>query len=81
MVSFAADQAATARALGYDGDVSAMNMEHDPLHGALTHFLGVPSYSLAVARGEALTDRQRALAEIEEEAVMACQKLRQMHRI
>lgn len=71
----------TARELGYGEDIAAMDLEHDPLHGALCHFLGVPSYSLKDARGEPMTDWQKALAGIEEQAVLACQKLRQMHRI
>lgn len=74
------NQAETARSLGYGNDVEAMNRDHDQLHGWLTMALGVPSWSLALARGEPMTIRQRKLAELEEQAVMACQRLRQMAR-
>jgi hypothetical protein len=74
-------QKETAVELGYGGDVQAMNMDHDALHGALCHFLDIPSYSLADGRGERLSSKQKQLAELEEQAVMACQKLRQMHRV
>jgi hypothetical protein len=80
MSDFAAQQQETARRLGYGEDVAAMNLHHDPLHGALCHFLGVPSYALKQARGEPLSEREQALADMEEEAVMASQRLRQMHR-
>jgi len=71
----------TARDLGYGEDVATMDLEHDALHGALCHFLAVPSYSLKDARGETMTDWQKALADLEEVAVLACQKLRQMHKV
>jgi hypothetical protein len=81
MTPLALDQARTAEHLGYGPDIDQMNMEHDPLHGALCHFLGISSYALAQARGERLTDQQQMLANAEESAVLACQKLRQMHRV
>lgn len=77
---FSTTQRATAERLGYGNDVDAMNMVHDALHGALCHFLSIPSYALKQARGEALTEVEQALADIEEEAVMATQRLQQMHR-
>lgn len=74
-------KAETARWMGYGDNVAAMDMEHDSLHGALCHFLGVASYALKDARGENMTDRERELASYEEDAVLAVQRLRQMHRV
>jgi hypothetical protein len=66
-------QAATARRLGYGGDVEAMCRDHDPLHAVLTDFLGLGrSYSLAFAAG-VLPPEQKRLADLEEAAVLALQ--------
>jgi hypothetical protein len=80
-VSMSKTKEEIAGALGYGDDVAAMDMEHDVLHGALCHFLSIPSFSLKEARGEPLTRDEQKLARFEEAAVLAAQKLRQMHRI
>ncbi len=67
---FAARQAATARWMGYP-DAAAMNREHDRTHAALCAWVGVPSHSLACARGEPHDER---LAGIEEDAVLHLQR-------
>lgn len=74
------DQHETARQLGYGDDVEAMNRDHDQTHGWITMSLGIPSYSLALSRGETLTQKQCELAWAEEAAVLAIQKLRQLAR-
>jgi hypothetical protein len=79
-MSFAAHQAETAEQLGYGDNVRAMNMEHDPLHGALCHFLGVTSFALADARGEVLSHQQRELAAAEEAAVLGLSSLPRSNR-
>jgi len=66
------DQGETARALGYGDDVSAMTRDHDPLHAALAHWLGLPaSAALREAGGEPV---EPELAALEEAAVIAVQK-------
>lgn len=66
---------ATARELGYGADVLAMAQDHDRLHAALCDWLGVESHSLRCAVG---LDHDHSLAEIEEAAVMAIQRLMRM---
>lgn len=64
-----------AKRLGYGDDVAAMTRHHDPLHSRLCDWIGLPaSYSLTAAAGMPLTDRERTIAEMEEEAVMALQR-------
>lgn len=74
------EQKETARQLGYGDDVSAMNAEHDPLHRDLCKWLGIHSYAMDVADGLPLNHEQYTLANWEEDAVLAVQRLRQMHR-
>lgn len=72
------DQERTAAWLGYGHGAEAasrMNADHDPLHAALCAALGVPSQSLRMAQGETLTRREMDLAAMEEDAVLAVQKL------
>jgi hypothetical protein len=67
-----AEQAATARELGYQGGALAMVCDHDPLHALLTDWLGFPvSFSLSGGDPVAAAD--------EEAAVMAVQKLMRRH--
>lgn len=67
-----AEQAATARDLGYGDDVLQLVRDHDPLHCLLVDFLGMPvSFSLSGGDPEAAAD--------EESAVMAVQKLMRRH--
>lgn len=68
------DQADTAMELGYGTDIEAMTRDHDPLHSRLMDWLKAPySYSLMLAAG---CDVDRHIAGLEEEAVMAVQKLK-----
>lgn len=61
------DQIEIASELGYEGDVVALTLDHDPLHSLLCDWLGLPySYALAEPGTE--------LAGLEEEAVLAVQK-------
>lgn len=68
------DYAATARRLGYGGDVLAMCHDHDALHAALAEFLGLPvSPVLSTVAGAPMGDAvQHGL---EEDAVLAVQRL------
>lgn len=69
-----AEQAETAQHLGYGTDVDAMTRDHDLLHVSLTDWLGLPqSFSLAEAAGCENTDHH--LADLEERAVLAVQRL------
>lgn len=70
---FEAHQAAMARWMGYP-DSEAMNAEHDELHAALARWLDAPSYALREASGDALTREERALASMEEDAVLHLQR-------
>lgn len=73
-------QAEVAQRLGYGDDVLQMVLDHDPLHARLCEWLGIPaSYVLRLAAGE-LPEDERCFAEIEEEAVIAVQRLMQMHK-
>lgn len=76
-MSLAAQQAATARWMGYP-DAAAMNAAHDATHAALCGWLGVPSHSLACAQGE---DHDARLAAIEEDAVLYLQRLMAHHHV
>ncbi|MFL6864048.1 MAG: hypothetical protein ACJ8DZ_13725 [Allosphingosinicella sp.] len=67
-----------ARRLGYGDDVAAMTRDHDPLHARLTALLGMPrSLSLSVAAGG---NEPGDLVALEEEAVLAAQRLLQACR-
>lgn len=66
---------ATAARLGYGADTLAMCREHDPLHVLLCDWLSLPtSYAMLDAAG-LLDPADRELAAIEEEAVIAVQRL------
>ena len=69
----------TAEWLGYGDDVAAMDLVHDSYHRQLCKWLGVPSLSMKDAAGEPLTDAERALACIEEDAALAVQRLARHH--
>lgn len=70
-----AEQAETANRLGYGDDVDAMTRDHDPLHSLLANWLGLDSsYSLRHAAGS-LADDEMHLAALEEDAVLAIQRL------
>lgn len=70
MTDFDAHQAETAKWMGYPSAVE-MNRDHDPLHESLCRWLGVPSHSMACARGE---PHDAALASFEEDAVLHLQR-------
>jgi len=56
--------------------VDEMNAMHDPLHHALCGWLGVTSHAMLDAAG---LPHDAALAAIEEEAVLHCQRLAMAH--
>ncbi len=74
-------QVLTAHRLGYGFDVESMNHDHDSLHAALCAWLGVQSWSLTEARGAQLAWPQKRLAIIEEDAVLAVQRLMRAHLV
>lgn len=76
-MTLAAQQAATARWMGYP-DAEAMNAAHDATHAALCRWLGVLSHSLMCARGESHDGK---LAAIEEDAVLYLQRLMAHHGV
>lgn len=51
--------------------VEELNASHDPLHRAVARLSGYPSHAMRQAAGEPLTDAEQALADIEEDAVLA----------
>ena len=65
----------TAEWLGYGDDVGAMDLVHDLYHRGLCGWLGVPSVSMKDAAGQSLSDAERALASLEEDAVLHVQRL------
>lgn len=54
--------------------VEGLNAAHDALHASLSAFLGLPSHALRQAAGEPLTSDEQRLADIEEDAVLSCQR-------
>lgn len=64
----------TAAWLGYGDDVAAMDASHDKLHASLCAWIGRPSLSLRDAQGVPLSDAERTLAAIEEDAVLHVQR-------
>src|SRR4051812_10145900 len=73
------DYRATAERLGYGDDLLAMCRDHDVLHCRLCAWLKIPtSYCMRDAAG-ILPEAERALADAEEEAVMAVQRFMRMH--
>lgn len=72
-------QREVARRLGYEEDVLAMVLDHDPLHVYLSGWLGFTSYSMRLKAGE-LSSEETFLAEAEEEAVLAVQRLARLVR-
>jgi len=77
VTDFDAKQEATALWMGYP-DVAAMNRDHDAAHAWLCDSLGVPSHSLACAKGEPY---DALLATVEEEAVLHLQRLMAHHEV
>lgn len=73
--SFEDHQREVAAWCGYP-DTEALNRDHDALHASLTRWLGIPSHSLAAARGE---PHDPLLAGIEEDATLATQRLLAHH--
>lgn len=74
-----AGQRVTSRRLGYGTDVDAMTRDHDPLHALLTDWLGLPfSHALHQAAGLPF---DRMLAQYEEDAVLAVQRLMRHARL
>lgn len=72
-----ADKAQTAAWMGYPPGltgIAAMDALHDPLHAFLAASLGLPSLSLRIASGEALSGPERILAGLEEDAVLVVQR-------
>lgn len=72
-----ADKATTAAWMGYPpglAGVVAMDARHDPLHADLACWVGIPSFSLRIASGEALSGPEGLLAGLEEDAVLMLQR-------
>ena len=72
-----ADKAQTAAWMGYPAGLAgivAMDARHDPLHADLGEWVGIPSFSLRIASGEALSGPERLLAGLEEDAVLCLQR-------
>lgn len=72
-----ADKAQTAAWMGYPpglAGIVAMDARHDPLHADLARWVGIPSFSLRIASGEALSGPERLLAGLEEDAVLMLQR-------
>ena len=71
------ESVARAHSLGYNGDVEAMTRDHDPLHTRIAAALGLKeSYALRAAyNGE-----DSEIAGLEEEVVLAAQRLLNKHR-
>lgn len=78
-----ADKAQTAAWMGYPpglAGIVAMDAAHDPLHALLAAWLGLPSLSLRIASGEALSGPEKVLAGLEEDAVLMVQRyIQHMH--
>lgn len=78
-----ADKAQTAAWMGYPPGltgIAAMDALHDPLHAFLAASLGLPSLSLRIASGEALSGPERVLAGLEEDMVLVTQRyIQHMH--
>jgi hypothetical protein len=71
--SFEQHQTEMAAWCGYD-DAAAMNADHDGLHRSLCGFLGVTSLSMCAAAGKRLTGEEKAMADLEEDAVLYVQR-------
>lgn len=72
-----ADKATTAAWMGYPpglAGIVAMDEHHDPLHEGLALWSGIPSFSLRIASGEALSGPERLLAGLEEDVVLMLQR-------
>ena len=72
-------QAQTAEWMGYPS-VANMNADHDSYHARLCAWLGIPSASLKIARGEPVTSTERERADYEEQAVLHLQRFVQQSR-
>jgi len=72
-----ADKATTAAWMGYPpglAGIVAMDARHDPLHADLARWVGIPSFSLRIASGEALSGPGQRLAGLEEDVVLMLQR-------
>lgn len=79
-----ADKATTAKWMGYPqglAGIAAMDRDHDPLHERLCDWLGIPSTSMKIARGGAVTGAEQRLAGYEEDAVLYLQRFIQHARL
>lgn len=68
-----ADKATTAAWSGYPAGLKgivALDAEHDNWHRALAEWLGLPSHSMRIADGKAVSGPQQRLAGLEEDAVL-----------
>lgn len=75
--NYTPEDIARAHSLGYRGDVAKMTMDHDPLHTKVAEMLGFKeSYSLRAAA----TGEDSEIAGLEEEVVLAAQRLLNKHR-
>lgn len=54
--------------------VEQLNRDHDALHARLASWTALPSQSLRIAAGEALTPDEHRLAALEEDAVLHLQR-------
>lgn len=78
-----ADKATTAKWMGYGESreaIKAMDRDHDGIHASLCRWLGIPSHSLMIARGEQVSPKQQRLAGYEEDAVLTLQRMIQHFR-
>ena len=57
------------------------HIEHDLWHVDLSVWLGIPSYALWGATGFKLTPDMQAIADLEEQAVLALQHLAAAHHV
>lgn len=72
-----ADKATTAAWMGYPpglAGIVAMDLAHDGHHSDLAGWVGIPSFSLRIASGEALSGPEGVLAGLEEDAVLMLQR-------
>lgn len=68
------DTLAMAQELGFGNNAAALTREHDSLHSRLMDWLGQP-YSYSLMRAAGYEDIDWGIASLEEEAVLAIQKL------
>ena len=68
----------TAKQHGYGGDTLLLCKEHEVMHIAVTHWLGIESATMRVLRGDS---SMKALSDMEEAAVLAVQRLARAHGV